>query len=209
MFRRLTSKDVLIITYLVGVVGIALPPSRPLMLALTPVHLLLTALLLLREAKPAPAGWWPWVMVLIVTGYLIEWVGVHLRLPFGNYAYLENLGPHLWQVPPVIGVNWLILVLATAGTVRHWPIAAWSKPFLAATLMVTLDVLIEPLAPRMGLWEFWGGVAPQQNYISWFFIGWGMQAVFQRVVPGYSNPIAGWVVCLMATFFALLQFLVP
>lgn len=202
---RVGPKAILVITYAVGVVGIAWPTSRALTLALTPVHLLLSAALVLRAAQPQLRTWWPWALSVVALGYGLELVGVHTGLPFGWYGYGAALGPKFWAVPPVIGVNWLLLVLAGAEVARRLAHHRALQILLGAAVMVALDALIEPLAPRLGFWQFWGGVAPPQNYLGWLAASLAFQWGHAQYVPSYRNPLALWLVGLMSAFFVLLR----
>ncbi len=105
--------------------------------------------------------------LFIVMGMGAEWVGVHYGFPFGNYAYGANLGPKLDGVPYLIGVNWAVLTLASAGIADRVTKNNGLRVVLGAFLMVLLDLAIEPIAPLFDYWTFENG-APIQNYNAWF-----------------------------------------
>ncbi len=48
---------------------------------------------------------------VFMTGMVVEWIGVHNDWLFGSYYYGNNLGPKIYGVPLLIGVNWLTLLL--------------------------------------------------------------------------------------------------
>jgi putative membrane protein len=113
-------------------------------------------------------------------GMIAEWLGVNYGLIFGDYSYGNNLGPKIWGVPWMIGVNWAILVYITMNIARKFSKNLWLNALIGSGLMVLLDFIIEIIAPNIDFWEFNGHVAPVQNYIGWFVVGFFAHLLFQR-----------------------------
>ena len=89
-----------------------------------------------------------------------------LRLP-ANYG--ATLGVSFLNVPITIGINWLVLVLATQAVVEEWNVGGKiGKAALGAGLMTALDVLIEPVAIHFDFWHWSGGQVPIQNFGAWW-----------------------------------------
>lgn len=84
--------------------------------------------------------------IIAASGYLIELIGIITGLIFGEYAYGSGLGLKLFDVPLIIGLNWAILVFATAALTQQFLWPTWLKATLAATLMVAYDFFLEPVA---------------------------------------------------------------
>lgn len=101
-------------------------------------------------------------------GMFAEWLGVHYRILFGEYAYGNNLGPKLDGVPYLIGTYWALLTFITASILDYTKIKTIPKILLAAGLMVILDYFMEHNAPVFDFWTFEGGIAPLENYTTWF-----------------------------------------
>lgn len=107
-----------------------------------------------------------------LVGFFAEMIGTNTGLIFGNYQYGKTLGFQLGHVPLIIGVNWFMLVYATAAVInqffekQNWFVKAISS----ALLMVGLDIFIEPVAMKYDFWNWENGIIPIQNFIGWFFI---------------------------------------
>jgi putative membrane protein len=90
---------------------------------------------------------------------------------FGHYEYGPTLGRHILDVPPVIGLNWVLVMLGAillAGRVTR---RAFPRALLAGALAVIFDIVMEPVAIHLDYWT-WDNVAvPLQNYVAWGVIG--------------------------------------
>lgn len=103
-----------------------------------------------------------------VASLLIEMHGVRYGILFGKYHYLDYLGPTIAGVPWLIGVNWAILVLSSAGIVERFISSVFGQILAGALMMTITDAIIEPLAPTFRFWMFDGGMPGAMNYIGWF-----------------------------------------
>jgi putative membrane protein len=140
----------------------------------TPLNLLISSVLLcwvypINNSKKIIAFGLFWI-----GGMLVEWIGVHYGLLFGEYAYGENFGPKLDGIPYLIGVTWALLTFITASIASY---LVHNK--VAATLMVLLDFFMEHSAPRFDFWNFEGGVVPLKNYVTWFAVAILFQGIIQ------------------------------
>jgi putative membrane protein len=142
----------------------------------------------------------------MLAGFLVEVVGIKTGLIFGTYAYGEGLGIKWLDVPLMIGVNWGVLVFGTAALVQHFKLARWLKAALAATLMVSYDVLLEPVAVRFDFWSWAGGTIPIQNYLAWWIIAFGMLLGAFYLVKNLRNRLAIYIIGIQTLFFILLIF---
>ena len=100
---------IIIILHLVGVIGTALPVTRELVVSLTPINLLITFSLLIYTHEGSKNYLVYFLLLSTLIGFGVEVMGVSTGWPFGNYAYGNTLGPQLFEVPLLIGVNWFIL----------------------------------------------------------------------------------------------------
>ena len=117
-----------------------------------------------------------------MAGIFAEWVGVTYGFPFGNYYYGDNLGLKIDGVPYMIGINWAMLVLITgsiAATITNHKLL---KVLLGASLMVFLDLFIEPNAARLDFWYWKNDLIPLSNYIGWFVIAALLHWLFQETI---------------------------
>lgn len=114
--------------------------------------------------KSAPTRFPLWCLLIFMTGFSAELLGVHHGVPFGEYSYSEYLGPRLLSVPLSIGFAWVLVVLLGVGIARN------GSPLLSALLVMLFDIVMEPAAIRLGLWSWKAEDIPIQNYLSWFGI---------------------------------------
>jgi putative membrane protein len=73
------------------------------------------------------------------------------------------LGTKVMGVPLMIGVNWCILIFITGFIAQFFLKKLWSKALLGTALMLTLDLVMEPVAPVLDFWTFttWTGFFSQ------------------------------------------------
>jgi len=198
----------LILIYTAGIIGLAFPASRALFQALTPFSLWTSAVLLILFQENKDRNFLFFAVITFLVGYFSEVLGVHTGLIFGDYSYGATLGFKIWEVPILIGANWLILVLSSGYLADSFPITAWLKPVVAALLMVALDVLIEPVAVYFDFWSWAGGSIPLKNYIGWFIISFGLQLLFFRLPFTKYNFLASKVFIIQLFFFLILRVLI-
>jgi putative membrane protein len=200
----------MVILYTVGIVGTWFESSRPLFLGLTPTFLLLNlGLLLLLQPGSRSIKFRIGLVAIFVLGWGIECIGVHTGVPFGNYNYGTVLGWKLYDVPLLIGVNWVLLTLAAAEWMQSVLHRNWLAAISASILLTALDGLIEPIAVKLGYWHWFGDQPPIQNYIAWFGMSLLMVLiwfwVFKPRRTDYTNPMAVIVLGLQFAFFIVLN----
>ena len=146
----------------------------------TPINLLLIGILMVI-AYPVSSEKTIMISVFFyVSGMAVEWIGVHYEFLFGTYAYGENLGPKIDGIPWLIGVNWMVLTLATASISQKIFNHRALRILMAAFLMVFLDIFIEISAPMLDLWSFSSLEVPFRNYLAWFLISAFLHYIYQR-----------------------------
>lgn len=168
---------VLVVFHAIGIGGVWLGEPAEF-LKLTPFNLLLTLGLMLLNQDSWNGSWL--LVAVYLFGFAIEVLGANTGWPFGSYTYGGVFGPQLWNVPLVMGVNWLILIYACnalASTISH---RLWLRVFMAGLLMVVLDYVLEPVAITYDFWQWEMGEPPLENYVGWFVIGLLISFVWQR-----------------------------
>jgi len=204
----LTPIRVLIILYIVGIAGVTIPLHDQFML-LTPLNLLTTFFIAVWADKNKSARLYLALGICYLSGLIIELVGVQSGVLFGEYSYGATLGPKIWGTPLIIGVNWAMLVYGTASISNKLFLNKniLLRAAFAATLMVALDVLIEPVA---GYYDFWRWsdapinaliVAPIQNYTTWWIAAFILNILFLKMVPELKNVVIEVLFYLQSVFF--------
>jgi uncharacterized membrane protein len=189
--------------YLAGVIGLQIPALHQLFAQLTPLNLMTSLTLLLWFHADWRAEFAAYGLLAIVVGFGMEVIGVKTGLIFGQYAYGAGLGPKLLAVPPVIGLNWLMLSYCCGSVCDRLPGTILAKAAGAATLMVLLDVFVEPVAVALDFWTWFGRPVPLQNYIVWWGLSFGLLLVWYSLPFRKDNPLAGWLLGLQFVFFIL------
>ncbi|MEM9918788.1 MAG: carotenoid biosynthesis protein [Bacteroidota bacterium] len=196
---------VLIILYTVGVLG-TLFNVHDQFLLLTPLNLLISlGIVLYFHPRWSIAT----VLLLIACytiGFLAEVYGVQTGQLFGDYGYGPVLGWQVQETPLMIGVNWVMLVYCVGTSVNQFmPRALWGlKVLMGAILMVSLDVLIEPVAMHYDFWSWEGNIIPMQNYIGWFLVSLIQFACFFWIESQTKNKVAFVLLLLQFAFFWIL-----
>lgn len=190
----------------IGLIGLHLDSTRELFQQLIPLNLLLSVGVLAYFHRSWTSNFGIFVFIIFWAGYLVELLGIKTGVIFGEYSYGASLGPKIAGVPPMIGVNWVLLVYITGITSQKLSSNLWLRATLGALFMVLLDMLIEPMAIRYDMWTWQGGIIPVQNYFAWFVISWGMQYGFHNLHQEKNNPVAYPLYLIQLVFF--LSFLV-
>lgn len=111
-------------------------------------------------------------------GIFAEYLGVTFGLFFGEYAYGDNFGPKIFEVPILIGVNWALLTFICGSIANQLSDNIFLKSLLGTFMMLFLDLFMEKIAPIFDFWEFSGGYAPIDNYIAWGSISFIFNLIF-------------------------------
>ncbi len=120
------------------------------------------------------------ILLIFLIGMITEILGVNYGLIFGDYEYGNNLGFKLFGVPFLIGVNWIILTAISANIsaliTKNKNIVL--TVIIGALLMLAMDFVMEPIAPKLDLWKFNNLIVPTSNYIGWLIIGLFTQTIY-------------------------------
>ena len=117
---------------------------------------------------------------IFLLGLSVEIIGVNFSFFFGEYKYGENLGVKIFDVPIVIGFNWVLLIILTGNFAnRIFPKSIIGKVLFGSTMMILLDLLIEISAPKLDYWEFTINPVPFSNYFWWFVFSIIFHLIYQ------------------------------
>lgn len=185
--------------------------TKGFFLALTPLNLLLSGFFLFYHHQQKNKYFWFAVAFFFVSGFAIEVLGVHTGAIFGNYWYGKSLGLKIWEVPILIGLNWAVLVVATATsteklfalqpTIFATQTGKFLKASVGAAQMTLLDILIEPIAMHLDFWQWQNNIVPIQNYVAWFLVAFVLHLVYQQTNIGKNNPLAVYLLAAQTLFF--------
>lgn len=179
--------SVILILHLVGFIGLSIDSSRALINQFTPANLILSSILVFSFHKT-----WNFKSVLVflgigLAGLGFEIIGVNSGLIFGEYQYGNVLGFQLGNVPLVLGILWLNMIYGTWVISNLVSDKLLVKSLIGASLMTFFDLFLEPIAIRLGYWQWDGSVVPIQNFIAWFLISFGLHLLIHSFVKPEKN----------------------
>ena len=195
----------LIIVYIVGLVGLN-SEYRDQFASLTPITLIFSAILLLVNHRDWNRYFVIYIMAICILGYLVELTGIETGVVFGHYTYGETLGYKLYGVPLVIGLNWFLLIYSSGMVANLFKYGIFVKSLIGATMMVVIDLSLEPVAVSLGFWTWENNTIPKQNYIAWFLISFFMHIYFQKLSLKKFNRIAVGLFIIQYIFFLILSY---
>ncbi len=146
----------------------------------TSVNLLLMSIILFLNIKLDSKDNILSILSIFLIGMTIESLGVNYSLIFGDYEYGNNLGFKLFGVPYLIGINWIILTVIS-GNIASFITNNRSIVLtitIGALLMLAMDFVMEPIAPKLDMWRFKNLIVPSSNYLGWLFVGLFTQAIY-------------------------------
>lgn len=171
---------ILIVMYIVGVIGHSIDITYNLMIALTPFTLLFTGGLVIYGSLQKDSELIKWMIITYIVTFCFEVFGVQTGLIFGNYIYGNILGPTILDTPLIIGFNWVLVILGSAMIARRFIKNSFIVVLTAPLLTVLFDLFLEPVAIKLGYWQWYNSEIPLQNYLAWYAVS--LLAVFYYVI---------------------------
>ena len=146
----------------------------------TYVNLLLMSIILFLNLKLESNYHILSILSIFLIGMITESLGVNYGLIFGDYEYGNNLGFKLFGVPYLIGVNWIILTAISANIASFLTKnrSVVLTIIIGTLLMLAMDFVMEPIAPKLDMWRFKNLIVPPSNYVGWLFVGLFTQTLY-------------------------------
>ena len=192
------------IFYAVGVAGHLFGTTLDLMLKMTPYTILFSSLyvfLLTDRSKK----FYIWFIITFLFTYLMEVLGVKTGLVFGEYVYGKTLGFKLFEVPLLIGTNWVFVVLGSILLCEKYFKNTFLVAFATGLISFIFDFIMEPVAINYDYWTWSGGSIPLQNYIAWFSIAFLAALLYKLLKVKITSKLPKHFVIVQFIFFSLLN----
>ena len=171
---------IIVLFHLVGLIGLCIPSLQPYFLNLVPYHLLLMLLVIIWSHYRFDEPLLLFIGLVFILGFGTEWVGVHKGWLFGNYAYGQNLGIKVLDIPLIIGFNWFLLVYSAGVLMQRSRVKSMTARIICgALLLVLLDLLIEPVAIHFDYWHWQDNLITYKNYLCWFLVSAVILTLFE------------------------------
>ena len=135
---------------------------------------------------------------------------------FGSYAYNQGFFIKLGSVPVAIALAWAMIITSSMFMSDRLGISPRLAPFADAVFAILLDLSLDAIAIRQGLWHwniplhagFFG--VPAGNFYGWLFVAFGFSA-WTRWVRAHRRARFAWLQWLVPVpaYLTLLLALVP
>lgn len=146
------------------------------------------------------------LFAIIVVGMAVEWLGINTGFPFGEYHYGDGLGPKLFGIPCVIGVNWFLCIYTSLAVLMIGAETKWWHMILASSVLVLfLDLNLEVVADIKDYWYWKNYDIPPENYIAWWVLAFAFQYFFYKINGRFLNKVAAWTYFILLFFFLILS----
>lgn len=123
-------------------------------------------------------AWLPTACALYVISLASELLGTTVGLPFGPYRYGDGLGVKwLAHVPVLVPASWFMMALPSFALATRWVTTGrvW-RIVVAAGLLVSWDLALDPAMSRLMPYWIWGSAGPYYgmpllNLVGWYVTG--------------------------------------
>jgi putative membrane protein len=205
-----------------GIIGILFTPYKNWFIQNTPVNLLVMAALLIITQKQKSFYFFLFMLITFFVGFCVEYSGANTGLIFGKYTYGNILGMKVLGVPLIIGLNWFVVMYCAGVATQFYEnkmlkrinekgltinrnVQKVSFVIDASLLAVFFDWVMEPVAVKLGFWQWEGGNIPFYNYVCWLIISALLLALFQRLPFNKRNIFAVHLLIIQVLFFFVLR----
>lgn len=202
--KLVISVIIIVVFHLIGLIGM-LGDHPSFFIRNTPVNLLLSAVLLIINQNRWNMRQIMCLIFIFFAGFFLEVFGTNTGYLFGNYHYGKTLGLQLFNVPVVIGINWLMVVYMAGNLVERLESSWVIKAVVGSVILVVLDYFIEPVAMHFDYWQWENGIVPETNYLCWFIISFLFLSLFSKIGFKDYNPMAGLLLFLQLFMFIALN----
>jgi putative membrane protein len=205
-----------------GFIGIVFMPYRDWFIQNTPLNLCLMSALLVWTYEEKNLSFYFFFAIAFLVGMGTEMIGVNTGRLFGSYEYGNVLGPKFNGVPWLIGLNWFVVIFC-ASAVMHklhgWMVRKMQEQetvlpqririislLIDGALLATFfDWAMEPVAAKLGYWQWKNGEVPFYNYICWFVISLVLLMVSRWMRFPKANTFAVQLFIIQLLFFMALR----
>ena len=127
-------------------------------------------------------------------GLTLEWATIH---QLHAYRYGRFLVMVAGEVPLAVGVGWGIIIHAARHYAARTGLPRWARPVLTALLALNIDLSMDTLAIRLGMWDWGQGLhfqyfgVPWANFWVWFWVVFSFSAALTWT-EGWHTRFADW-----------------
>ena len=136
------------------------------------------------------ASWVAWQLLAgVLFGLLLERATIQQLEAYEYGDFLVMLGP----VPVVVGVAWGTIIYSVLSFSDKTNLPKWARPVLDGLLALNIDLSIDAIAIRLGMWDWGKGFdyqyfgVPYNNFWAWFWVVFSFSASLRLLskLPGF------------------------
>jgi len=196
-------KKFIIIYYAIGLIGLSLPFTAKYFIYLTPISILINLFFILYFNINWGAKFIIFGLLIYILSITAEIIGVNTGVIFGSYTYDNSiLGPKLLNTPLIIGINWFVLIYCTFIFINRFKFPVVIKILFGGVIMLIFDILLEPVAGKMLMWNWLNGEVPLLNYATWFILTCGFISIMYLGKIRIQNVVSTHLLLVQFMFFA-------
>jgi bisanhydrobacterioruberin hydratase len=217
-----TALFIALLFHICGLMGILLIPYKDWFIKNTWVNLLVMAVLILLTHRLKNKNFLIFFIITFIAGFAVEVLGMHTGLIFGRYTYGDVLGIKLFNIPLIIGINWFIIIYSTGmfiqvyenymlkklierGIIINHRLKLISFIVDASFLALIFDWVMEPVAVKLGYWQWETARIPLYNYVSWIIVSAILLTLFRKLNGDNRNIFAVHLFIIQLLFFLVLR----
>jgi hypothetical protein len=108
----------------------------------------------------------------VLFGLLLEWATIQQLQAYSYGRFPVMLG----DVPVAIGIGWGTIIYAARLVSNRTAMPEWARPVLDGLLALNVDLSMDAIAIRLGMWDWGRGLAyeyfgvPWPNFWAWFWV---------------------------------------
>jgi len=127
------------------------------------------------------------LLLAFVYALIFENFNMYLSRGFsGSYFYNDNFFLYFLETPVFIALAWAVLIYTAMHISDVLKLKALTRPFLDALLVILIDLTLDVVAIRQGIWTWvdfspsdgWFGV-PSDNLVGWLFVTFMFSFLFR------------------------------
>lgn len=152
-------------------------------------------------------------------GLLLEWTTIQQLQAYEYGRFTLMLG----KVPVMVGVAWGVIIYSARLFSNATNLPEWGKPILNGFLALNIDLSMDAVAIRLGMWDWAIGFqkqyfgVPYANFWAWFWVVFSFTLALQ-LISQHRNSLIRWLAPVGAIAFgtlgvfttnALIVFVIP
>lgn len=214
--------SIALLFHVCGAFGILFSAHKNWFIENTPVNLLVMAMLIFITHPKKNKSFLLFFALACIIGFTADVIGANTHVFFGAYSYGNTLGYKIYNVPLLISINWFIVIygagmvtqsyesymlkrLKEKGVVIQKKMRILSFIIDASFLSFLFDWVMEPVAVKLGFWQWENGSIPESNYFSWIIVSAILLALFRKLNFNRQNIFAVHLFIIQFLFFLVLR----